>query len=160
MYRMGVDRLWSFSLRDLSLLICLPWYWFGSWSFCISPLGVSRFGFLQVLFLELIVYDLSNSTFPFSDLSAYRWNLVFILIHYCGATAMTGDRCPTKTLQSWCVNVAVMLRVGFLCPLSLLLWCHLQVFLEVFIVSNFLSFYHKPVKASPLAWPLAWPILP
>ena len=121
---------------ELIVLYLSPW----SKSFRIPP-GT---------FLELIVYDLSNSTFPFSDLSAYRLNLVFILIHYCGATAMTGDRCPTKTLQSWCVNVAVMLRVGFLCPLSLLLWCHLQVFLEVFIVSNFLSFYHKPVKASPL----------
>ena len=95
---------------ELIVLYLSPW----SKSFRIPP-GT---------FLELIAYDsydLSNSTFPFSDLSAYRLNLVFILIHYCGATAMTGDRCPTKTLQSWCVNVAVMLRVGFLCPLSLLL---------------------------------------
>ena len=93
---------------ELIVLYLSPW----SKSFRIPP---------GTFFLELIVYDLSNSTFPFSDLSAYRLNLVFILIHYCGATAMTGDRCPTKTLQSWCVNVAVMLRVGFLCPLSLLL---------------------------------------
>ena len=64
----------------------------------------------------------TSTTIPFFwNLSPFRLNLVFILIHYCGATAMTGDRCPTKTLQSWCVNVAVMLRVGFLCPLSLLL---------------------------------------
>ena len=88
---------------ELIVLYLSPW----SKSFRIPP---------GTFFLELIVYDLSNSTFPFSDLSPYRLNLVFILIHYCGATAMTGDRCPTKTLQSWCVNVAVMLRVGFFMP--------------------------------------------